>query len=325
MKRNILAAALFCAASTALFAQTLNVTAPGYSGTKLFDSTAGFTITGMASDASGDIYYIETDGVGSAGTVLYKRTAVSGYAGAAPLFSYGSFVYGAFVSVEGGKVYFGESSTGSIRSVNLDGSSPVLIGTVAGNFDMAFSASGAFVSANPDTTFVNPQNRVVRLDLGTGVTDLILDATPDYSGPIEFDDSGAMIYGVANGAIGGIYRYAAAQVAGAIGASSFTLSPPTNRIAPAGGNQYLAHAGGDTLWQVDFDTLRLFDTASGTAATIAATPHTMGHLDAEGGVLFANVTNFGATKRSAVFAVVPEPSSALLLVLGSLAFIRRRK
>lgn len=324
MKKTILVAALLCAASTALFAQTLNVTAPGYSGTKLFDSTAGFTITGMAADASGDIYYIETDGTGSAGTVLYKRTAVSGYAGALPLFSFGSFVFGSFVTIEAGKVYFGESSTGSIRSVNLDGSSPVLIGSVVGNFDMAFSAAGAFVSANPDTTFANPQNRVVRLDLGTGATDLILDATPDYSGPVEFDGSGAMIYGVANGAIGGIYRYSAGQVAGAIGAGSFALSPPTNRIAASGANQYLAHAGGDALWQVDFDTLRLFDTASGTAATIASSPHTMGHLDAEGGLLFANVTNFG-TRRSAVFAVVPEPSSVLLLALGSLAFIRRRK
>jgi hypothetical protein len=324
MKKTTIIAALLCAASSALFAQTLNVTAPGYSGMKLFDSTTGFTITGMGADLSGDIFYLETDGSFSASTTLYKRTASSGYATATPLFSYGAFVFGSFVAVEGGKVYFGESSTNSIRSINLDGSSPALLATVVGNFDMAFSAAGAFVSANPDTTFTNPQNQVVKLDLGNGATDLILNATPDFSGPIEFDAAGALLYGAAKSSIGGIYSYSVAEVTSAIGGSAITLTPPANRVVNNGANQFLAFAGGTSVWQDDFTTLRLFDLATGTGATVASTPQFIGHLDAKDGALFANVTNFG-TNTSAVFKVVPEPSTVLLLAFGSLVSLRRRR
>jgi len=323
MKKPFVVAVAMGLATSALFAQTLNVTAPGLIGAKLFDSTPGYTISGMGAGATGDIYYLETHGAG-ASTTLYKRHASSSYTSAQVLFSYGAFVFGSFVVVESGKVYFGESSRGTVRSVNLDGSGLALIGTVVGNFDMAFSGAGAFVSANPDLTFANPQNQVVKLDLGTGVTDVILDATPDFSGPLEFDASGALLYGAAKSSIGGIYGYSVAAVAGAIGASSIALTPPANRVVNNGANQFLAFAGGSALWQDDFSTLRLYDLATGTGATVASTPHTMGHLDAEGGVLYANVTNF-ATTRSAVFAVVPEPSATLLLALGVLAFARRRK
>ena len=153
MKKPFVITAAFFAVTSALFAQTLNVTAPGYSRTKLFDSTAGFTISGMGADSSGSIYYLETDGSFAASTKLYKRTAAGGYATATPLFNYGSALFGSFVTVQSGKVYFGENSANTIRSVNLDGTSPALIGTVVGNFDLAFSGGSAFVSANPDTTY----------------------------------------------------------------------------------------------------------------------------------------------------------------------------
>ena len=59
-------------------------------------------------------------------------------------------------------------------------------------------------------------------------------------------------------------------------------------------------------------------------ANIASTTNGLGNLDYAGGALYATVTNFGAN-QSAVFAVVPEPSSAVLLALGALAFARRRR
>ena len=121
MKKLPLIIAAFAAATSALFAQTLNVTAPGYSGVKLFNSTPGFTITGMGADSSGSVYYLETDGSFAANTKLYKRTAAGGYATATPLFDYGSVLFGSFVTVQAGKVYFGESSTNTIRSINSDG------------------------------------------------------------------------------------------------------------------------------------------------------------------------------------------------------------
>ena len=319
-KLLIITSAAFLAASTALIAQTLTVSAPGYAGVKLFDSTAGFTITGMGADASGTVYYLETDSAFSTGTRLYKRSPADAYASATLLFDYGAARYGSFVVAHGGTIYFGENSTHTIRSINPNGTGAALIGTVTGNYDLAFSGNSAFVSANADLTFFNPQNKVVSLDLGTGATATILDATPDYSGPLEFDSAGGLLYGVANGLIGGIYRYTAADMAGA----PLTLNPPTNRLFANGGNQYLAFSGNSTLWQGDFATLRTIDTATLAVQTIATTSETLGLLDYENAALYASVTDFG-TSRSAVFAVTPEPSSMLLFVSGLLVLARRRR
>jgi hypothetical protein len=320
MKRLLITSAASLAASTALFAQTLTVSAPGYAGVKLFDSTAGFTITGMGADAAGSVYYLETDGASSTNTRLYKRSSADGYASATPLFDYGSVLYGSFVVAQAGRIYFGENSTGTIRSINPDGTGAALIGTVTGNYDLAFSGGSAFVSANADTTFLNPKNKVLSLDLGTGATATMLDATPDYSGPLEFDSAGDLLYGVAKVSIGGIYRYTPADLAGA----PLTLTPPDHRLLANGANQYLAFSGGSTLWQDDFTTLRTYDTVTLAAQTIATTSETFGLLDYESGALYASVTDFGAS-RSSVFAVTPEPSSALLLAAGMPWIFRRRR
>ncbi len=333
MKKLFVITAAFAAIAPALFAQTLNITAPGYSGAKLFDSTPGFTISGMGADSSGNVYYLELDGGFAASTKLYKRTAAGGYATATELFNYGAFTFGSFVTVQAGRVYFGESSASTIRSVDPDGTNPLLIGTVFHNYDLAFSSGTAFVSADPDTTGTSSQNRVSTLNLATGATQVVLNATPDFSGPIDFDAAGNLIYGVAKAAIGGIYRYSAAAVATAISTSTpIVLTPPTGRVAANGGNQYLAYAGGSTLWQDDYNysmgtgtgTLRNYDLSSASATTVASGSDSIGNLDYAGGALYASVTDFG-TNRSAVFAVVPEPSSAMLLALGALALARRRR
>ncbi len=325
MKKLTVIAAALAAVAPALFAQTLNVTAPGYSGAKLFDSTPGFTISGLAADSSGNVYYLELDGGSTSSTKLYKRTAAGGYAMATQLFDYGARVFGSFVVAQAGRIYFGESSANTIRSVNPDGTSPLLNGTVFHNFDLAFSGGTAFVSADPDTTGSNSQNRVSTLNLATGATQVVLNATPDFSGPIEFDVSGNLIYGVAKSTIGGIYRYTAAAVAAAIATSTpIVLTPPNGRVIANGGNQYLAYAGGTTLWQDDFSTLTRYDLGTAVGTTVGTTTDTLGNLDYAGTTLYASVTNF-STNNSAVIVVVPEPSSAILLALGALALARRRR
>lgn len=239
MKNLFAISAAFAAVSSALFAQNLTVAAPGFSGSKLFDSTPGFTITGMGADSAKSIYYIETDSNFSmpANARLLKRNATDGYLSATPLFDFGGSVFGSFVTIESGKVYFGESSSGAIRSMNLDGTAPLLIGSVTGNYDLAFSGGNAFVSANADTTFANPVSKVSTFNLATGAMQTVLDARPDYSGPIEFDDSGALLYGVARSSIGDIYRYSSGAVANAIATTPIELSPPANRVIDNGSNQ----------------------------------------------------------------------------------------
>ena len=333
MKKPFVITAAFFAVTSALFAQTLNVTAPGYSAVRLFDSTPGFTISGMGADSVGTIFYLESDSAfPGATTKLYKRTAASGYAPTPAIFDFGSAVFGSFVTVQSGKVYFGESSANTIRSVNLDGTSPALIGTVIGNFDLAFSGGNAFVSANADgPPYTNPRNKILKLDLVTGATQAVLDATPDFSAPLDFDASGNLIYGVAKSTIGGIYRYSAASVASAIATSTpLVLTPPTNRVLANGGNQYLAYASDSSLWQDDSNaqgTLRKYDLGTSAVVNVGTTASAseyLGQLDYQGSTLYVNVTNFG-TNRSAVFGVVPEPSSAVFLAVGLLVFARRRK
>ncbi len=325
-KLLLLGATLVVAASSALFAQSFNVTAPGYSSAKLFDSTPGFTIGGVGADSSGNVYYIENDPTFGANAILYKRSAGDGFATATQLFDFGSPTFGSFVVVEGSRVYFGESVFNVIRSVNLDGTSPVVHGTVVNNYDLTFHDGGAFLSANPSTDFNFPHNHVYKFDLNTGATDSILDATPDFSGGIAFDSTGALLYGASTSSSGGIYRFLSTDVTNAFGPSELTLTPPDNRIFDNGGNLYLAYDGLNGLWSDSGNTLSRHDLTGLTSETIGTTPDFLGNLSYQDGELFATVTDFG-TNQSAVFTIVPEPSGLALLCLGGLTFLggRRRR
>ena len=334
MKKLILIGAAIVALHASLDAQTLNITAPGFSGTKLFDSTAGFTITGLAADAGGDVYYLETDSAFAANTRLYKRTAASGYAApAAPLYDLGSPVFGSFVTVGGGKVFFGESSANTIYAINPDGSAADVLGTVPNNFDASFYGASLFISHNIETNFLNPpKNRVSKFDLlvsgsnlALGPADMIVDAVNDYSGPVEIDAGGALFYGAsgANGIVG-LYRFGADEVAGAFGPATLGLDA-AHRLVAGSSNAYLAAGDGSTLWQDDYTTLSGIDTTTGASTPIGATPNSLGQLDFANGELFASVTKF-STNRSSVYAVVPEPAAASLLAAGiGIGALRRRR
>jgi len=331
MKKLIIIGAALAALHASLDAQVLNVTAPGYAGGKLFDSTAGFTITGLAADTNGDIYYLETDSTFSANTQLYKRTAANGYAVAVPLFDLGAPVFGSFVTLGSGKVFFGENSTNTLYAINPDGSGNNTLGTILNNYDAVFAGGSLFVSHNLEPSFLNPpKNRVSKYDIvaggGTltlGVEDTIIDTVSDYSGPVEMDASGALFYGAtgANG-IGDLYRFNAAEVAGAFGPTSLALDV-AHRLIENGVNAYLAMEGGTALWQSNFGALNLIDTLGATSASIATSANFIGQLDAIDGEVFASVTDF-ATSRSAVYGVVPEAGTGALL-LSALGIISLRR
>ncbi len=327
------AAILFAAAASAATLADLTISDPAHAGSRLFDSTPGFTITGLAADSSGDVFYIESDSFNySANATLYRRSASDGYASATPIFDLGPGVFGSFVISVGGRVVFGESSTNAIRAINPDGTGLDLLGTVPNNYDAAFSGGSLYLSHNVELNFFNPpKNRVSKFDLiadGAGglmlaAADTILAFDGDYSGPLEFA-AGALFYGASGyGSVQGLYHYSAAEVAAAIGPGVFTRDD--HLFSPNGANTALAYEPGAGLWQDSFSgALLLYDPANATVRTIGSTSASLGHLEFAADALFVNVTNF-STAQSSVFIVVPEPSAALLLLAALPVFARRRR
>ena len=329
MKKLLITTAVFTAASTALFAQSLSITASGYSGGKLFDATPGYLIEGLAAAPGGEVFYIERDSARVAPSKLYRRSAGDGYAPTLPLFVFNSAVYGSFVRWDGGRVFFGESSTGAVRMLNPDLSIDAL-GSVAGNYDAVISGGTIFLSHNAGG--FSPQNKVSRFDLLPhgggglilGAAATVVDTPDDYSGPIVFIPGGDLFYGGSGiYARTNLFRFAADEVAAALGAGP-TLALDGHQFLADGTNAYLALAGATALWHTDFGTLNLIDIGTATSAPVGSSTGSIGQLDVDGPVLYASVTN-GSFNHSAVFWVVPEPSSALLLMFGLAALTPRRR
>lgn len=322
MKKNLSIIAAFFAVSPALFAQSLSVTAPGYTGGKLFDATPGFTITGLAVAPGGEVFYIESDSAYTAPSKLYRRSAGDGYALATPLFNFNSTAFGSFVRWESGRVFFGESSTGAIRLLNPDLSIDAL-GSVAGNYDAVFSGGSIFLSHNPGG--FSPQNKVSRFDLlpdgggglMLGAADTIVNTPNDYSGPVAFDAAGNLFYGGSGTyARSDLFRFTAAEVAAAYGAGPTLSLDPAHLFLANGPNAYLTLDSTGALWHASFTALDLIDPATAASTPIGDSTDSIGQLDVAGPTLYATVTN-ATFDHSAVFWVVPEPSTAaLLLTLG---------
>ncbi|HEX5176642.1 MAG TPA: hypothetical protein VFV83_06420 [Chthoniobacteraceae bacterium] len=310
-------------------AQTVTIAAPEYAALKLFDSSPGRTITGMGASSNGDLFYLESDAAFPPAlvTTLSKRIASDNYATPTPLFAFSTPAFGAFVVFHEGTVYFGESSAGTIHAIAADGSGHRLLGTVPGVYDLSFSGGDPYVSSNPETDFSKPpRNEISRFDLTTGALDSILDTGGDFSGPLEFDADGNLLYGAtAVGTIRDLHSFTPSEVATAFGPGTLSLSPPSHRLIANGKNVYLAFGGGASLWKEDFNTLTLHDLVTRGSRAIATTTDTFGQLDAPAGNLLVTVTSFAAG-RSAVFAVepIPEPSIACLLLLGALPLFRTR-
>ena len=331
MKKIIITSAAFIAASTALFAQSLNITAPGYSGGKLFDATPGFVIEGLAAAPGGDVFYLERHSTRTLPTKLYRRSAGDGYGTATELFNFGAAPFGSFALWESGRVFFGENSTGVVRVLNPDLTTDIL-GTVPGNYDAAFAGGHLFLSHNPGGQ-QTALNKISRYDLVPevggdgglmlGLDDVIVDTPNDFSGPLEFAAAGGLLYG-GSFRRPGLHRFTAYQVAGAIGATTISLDSAQLTL-PGLTSAYFAVGGPAALWQSDFGTLNLIDPFAATSTPIGDSPdYGIGQIDYADSSVFVAVTN-GFYDHSAVYLVVPEPGSALLLPLGVAALTTRRR
>lgn len=333
--RNLLAttAAALLASASLLPAQSLN-NPNGTPYAPLFSAPAGHAIGGLDLDAAGNIYYLESDydaADGNSGTRLIQR-AVDGTTTTLFTFAAGATVYdnpfGSFVRVRGTTIYWGENYPGTLWSATLTGSTiqnAVNLGTIAGNYDLAFSStSEAYLSAGPDFG----QNHVYRLTFGAGAitpTSNVVSKVFDnnYSGPITFDAAGNLLYGapVVNGVGGGLFRFGVSELSGT---TEQTLAG--HLLINNGTNGYLLTGPNGLIFQDAGDTLRQYDLNHGNQETpLAVSDGFIGNLAYHDGDIFAIVsTGFGASTHASIYAVAPEPATAVFFALGLAACFQRR-
>lgn len=319
MKKLHILCAVFAALSCPLFGQSFTPAA-GYSAMKLFDGPLGSTISGLEFDAGGNAYYLAGNGT-TLPTRLERRSPGDNYVLPAVLFDYGAPKFGSFVRLHSGKLYFGESTNGTIRVHDLGAGTTTTLATVAGNYELDFAGGVGWLSANPGFS----GNKLFKLDLSSGETVQIL-ASSDFSGPVAADSDGNLYYGAtAFGAGGKIYRYSGLEA----NAGGLTLDAGHVWVANPG-NAFFDLDAAVGLYQTDFATLNLYDLLTGGATAVGSSADSIGNLASATGVLAATVTDYGsfstsADDRSAVFAVVPEPSAMVLLVGAAGLVLRRRR
>ena len=321
MKRLFKAA--IALAFTAAFSARTNAQSltSGLPTTELFRTAPGEAISGVEVDGTSLYYLLQRN---AASTQLVRRSALDGFSTPTVLFDYGSGVFGSFVKEFGGKLYFGESSVGTLRTFDLGTNAVSTLATVGGVYDIDFSGGFGWLSANPGFA----GNQLFKLDLTTGVAASILTST-DFSGPIAFGGT-TLYYGSTSFATNpGIYRYNAAEING--GGLSLDLG---HRWDINGGNAYfeMLEASPGFLARTDFAQVTIQDLITpGTATPIAFSADVIGNLASDFTGLYVSVTDYNGAPtsddQSAIFRVVPEPGTAGLLglALAVLGLRRNRK
>ncbi len=258
----------------------------------------------------GQNQYIMKKEKGSSATVLYD---------------YGSSVFGSFVKLRGDKLYFGESSTGSIKSIPTAGGTATDLFTLANNFDCAFnSQTQMFLSANPSWT----GNYLYVWWQGMTDPQIIADVG-DNSGPIAVDSNDNLYYGRSTAYPPGpedIVYYTAAQVANAIN-TGVPLTSSDWTVYAAGVN-----APGGLAFDSQATIQDLFSTSSGLgtlsrissgltdrmgAGSYPSCPRFFGEgrfspFLETGGVLAVNCTDYNDSYDSTVYVVKACPQNFII-------------
>lgn len=289
------------------------------------------------------------------GTSTLRRFDVSGGGVLADFGAPGGYTTNAFVSFvrrspDGASVWVGFTVGGNsddrIYEVTQLDTTPVwnLRTTLAGNYDLEFSASGApFASANLGG-FSNP-NKLFFLDPEDDFNAIEFAETGGFSADLTFDITGALIYGTNGMGANQLIRYAAGEI-GAFLSNVGTWIPLSLDDAtvlsnlPNGTSGLYADAvGGVYVAMSDFSgfpfagTLAQWTGEEGTGDhlnILATAADSLGELDGLGaltpgtnnGTLFQSV-GFG---QAGIDTLVPEPRTyALLAGVLSLALIARRR
>ena len=307
-------------------AQTLTVTNPDYSAEVLFESSPDYTITGVAVDRRDRIYYVENDALfnGSLPTRIWSRIINGGSAGSRTLVhDFGQNVFGSFLLSSGDRLIFAESSANTLYSIDPNSGSVDPLGSALNIYDGAIFDGALYVSQ-----YLNGESNVTKFNLvpddmsgeALSAGDRILAVGSGFSGPLEFGGGGELLYGASSG---GVYRYSAAEVAGAAGESEL-IADGEHRIIGNSANAYFGPAGGRRIWHTDFSSLNVLDANIPSIIEVATSAEVIGQMDGAEHAVYVAVTDFGA-KRSRVFAVVPEPATAAFLASCGAALLSMRQ
>jgi hypothetical protein len=250
-----------------------------------------------------------------------------------------------FLKVDGtnGKVYFGESSTGTIKAVNLDGSGLRDVTTVNFNYDMVIGPSGRLIvsasSADWSSTYL------YSINAATGATSLF-GTVAGPSGPLALGADGSLYYGTATG------DWSATGTQGILSWSSSLLNDAlagTGSLSASNASSVIGNT--DNVNSMAFDAAgRLYYTTSqqqpgriwrvsGGSQELAAASNGQGYYwlttlryNQATDQLAVNVGGVydDIGRNVGVIATVPAPEPSALLALASfagLAFagVRRRK
>jgi hypothetical protein len=342
LKSFVLLVAVLFAASA--FASPAYTPPAGFQATDYLSSSAGTLIDAFDVDSSGDVYYLESAYSGYFPTSTALKKYVHGGA-TTTLYDFSSGVWGSFVRLIGGDVWFGNSSDGKIRSMPVGGGSATDIITLAGNYDLKFYDDGGqarvFASANPGG-FGDPDCGIYYLfeDIVGWQADLIADVG-GYSGPIVFDSAHNLYYGFPNYNAGEVVYFTASDVANAMAEEDYAnaelgSSDWTSYAAGLKACSYLLVDDGGSLYSSSWQGTIERITGPGAFEEFGSSPNFSGlghtaYLSGEGGGGFVLATDY-ADYSSTVFFItsaVPEPSTIILALGGvaacGLAFRRFRK
>jgi len=308
----------------------------------------GYGTVGFDFDASGNLFYFTgpNDGEFQEDQIV-EATAASGFAIQEPIANFSAPTYGAFLTVNGSNVYYGDGSYvyDSSTTVTNPTPAPNVLAAIQRNYDLAFSGSTAFLSANVSGT----DNEVYAFNIATGAYKEILNTQGDYSGPIAFDSAGDLIYGATGAAIIGsgtvddpniyIFSKASVDAAETPNGSPLRLTNPTSMITGTNGNSDFAVVG-NTLYDeftpfgASYATLTSYNLSARVPtgvqiAEVTNPGYTFGGIGDFDGQLTVAVTDANTFTDFIDVTPVPEPGATSLgiagLVIVAAATLRRRR
>ncbi len=172
--------------------------------------------------------------------------------------------YGSFVKQYNGLLYFGESSNGTIQSVDPEEGEATLLETVSMNYDLAFDPEGTpYLSApSPNSTLESAKNGVYLLDFDPETAPVLVVEVDGYSGPVIFDAAGNLYVATSIwGEPSDIFRFTAGQLADAVENGPLVASDGDTFCSGLPGAYDLASG--------PFGLLLLSETTTGTIHAIA--------------------------------------------------------